>query len=113
MEHKNRILTELKIKMEIPKIKLVVLPDTEEAKSVIGYKWNDTAGTRHYLGGKPNGINENEYPICDDCQNKMSFYAQIDSIGEKYDLADCMVIHNYVCFECFTVKAQLNQLLAE
>jgi hypothetical protein len=99
--------------MKIPKIKLVVFPETEDAKSVIGYKWNDTAGTRHYLGGKPDGINENEYPICDDCKNKMSFYAQIDSIGDKYDLADCMVIHNYVCFDCFTVKAKLSQLLAE
>lgn len=40
----------------------------------------------------------------------MTFYAQLDSIGEKYDLADCMVIHIYVCFDCFTVKSHLTQL---
>ena len=40
----------------------------------------------------------------------MTFYAQIDSIGDKYDLADCMVIHNFVCFDCFEVKAILSKV---
>jgi len=41
--------------MEIPKIRLVVEPETQQAKDIIGYKWNDVAGTRHFLGGKPDG----------------------------------------------------------
>jgi len=41
--------------MEIPKVKLVTQPETEEAKQIVGYKWNNFAGTRHYLGGKPEG----------------------------------------------------------
>jgi hypothetical protein len=96
--------------MEIPKIKLVTFPETNEAKLAVGYEWNDVAGTRHHLGGRPDGLNIDEYPLCDDCNKIMSFYAQIDSIGDKYDLADCMVIHNFVCFECVTVKCQLSQI---
>ena len=95
--------------MQIPKIKLVAQPETEEAKTAVGYAWNNIAGTRHFLGGAPEEISESDYPHCADCGNVMTFYAQIDSIGERYDLADCMVIHNYVCFDCFTVKASLVQ----
>lgn len=98
--------------MEIPKIKLVTQPDTQEAKDIIGYKRNDVAGTRHFLGGQPDGLGKSEFPSCEDCNNTMTFYAQVDSIGDKFDLADCMVIHNFVCFDCFTVKAVLTQTLA-
>ncbi|MEL1241833.1 hypothetical protein [Flavobacterium flavipallidum] len=98
--------------MEIPKIKLITTPETEEAKSVVGYKWNDIAGTRHFLGGRPDDLKVDEYPKCKDCEQTMTFYAQLDSIGDKYDLADCMVIHTFVCFDCFTVESQLNQSLA-
>ncbi len=96
--------------MKIPKVKLVTQPETNEAKEVVGYKWNEIAGTRHFLGGKPDGINETVYPKCDECNKTMTFYAQIDSIGDKYDLADCMVIHNFVCFDCFEVKAILSKV---
>ena len=99
--------------MKIPKIKLTTNPETEDAKNAIGYEWNEITGTRHFLGGKPDGINENDYPKCNNCNHEMTFYAQIDSIGDKYDLADCMVIHNFVCFECFEVKAILNQVLTK
>lgn len=98
--------------MEIPKIKLVTQPDTAEAKEIVGYKWNDLAGTRHFLGGKPDGLTETEYPTCENCKKVMTFYAQVNSIGDKFDLADCMVIHNFVCFDCFNVKAVLSQTLA-
>lgn len=96
--------------MEIPKIKLVTQPETNEAKEIVGYKWNNVAGTRHYLGGQPDGLTESEYPTCEDCKKTMTFYAQIDSIGDMFDLADCMVIHNFVCFDCFTVKAILSKI---
>ena len=95
--------------MKIPKIKLIPKPESKAAEDAVGYEWNDVAGTRHFLGGEPEGLSEVEYPKCDDCTKPMTFYAQIDSIGDKYDLADCMVIHNYVCFDCFTVKCQLIQ----
>ena len=97
--------------MKIPKIKLIPSPETEDAKNAIGYLWNDICGTRHFLGGKPDGMNKIDYPKCKKCNKTMIFYAQIDSIGDKYDLADCMVIHNFVCFDCFEVKAKLTQVL--
>lgn len=97
--------------MEIPKIKLVMQPETEEAKAVVGFKWNNIAGTRHYLGGKPDDLPETEYPVCDSCNSTMTFYAQIDSVGDKFSLADCMVIHNFVCFDCNTVNARLSATL--
>lgn len=46
--------------MEIPK--LIALPETAEAWKIIGYKWNEVAGTRQFLGGKPEGMTEGEYP---------------------------------------------------
>lgn len=95
---------------QIPKIKLVPQPETEEAKNAIGYQWNAIAGKRHFLGGSPEEKHNHDYPSCKDCGKVMTFYAQIDSIGEAYDLADCMVIHTYVCFDCFTVKSHLAQL---
>lgn len=98
--------------MKIPKIKLIPTPETEEAKEAVGYKWNEVAGKRHYLGGEPQELEEKDYPKCDDCSNPMTFYAQIDSIGDQYDLADCMVIQNFVCFDCFNVKAVLTQTRA-
>lgn len=97
--------------MKIPKITLVTRPETQEAKDAVGYEWNEVAGTRHFLGGAPDELSEDKYPICTDCKKTMTFYAQIDSIGDKFDLADCMVIHNFVCFDCFTVKAILSQAL--
>mgnify|MGYP003580315991 CR=1 FL=1 len=98
--------------MQIPQIKLVTQPESEEAKQAVGYEWNNVAGTRHFLGGQPEGVTEADYPKCDDCGQTMTFYAQIDSIGDKYNLADCMVMHNYVCFDCFTVKSQLAHSIA-
>ena len=97
--------------MKIPEIKLVPQLDTEEAKKAVGYKWNKKAGTRHKLGGVPEGLNLEEYPPCISCNSRMTFYAQIDSIGEDYDLADCMVIHQFVCFDCFEVSCQLTQTI--
>ena len=96
--------------MNIPEIKLVMLPETEEAQEAIGYKWSDTIGKRHFIGGKPKSLNDSDYPICKQCSEKMTFYAQIDSIGDKFDIADCMVIHNFICFDCFTVHAELSQI---
>jgi len=95
--------------MEIPKIKLVPVPESDEAAKAIGYEWNKEAGTRHFLGGKPGESTDYSSPQCKSCGKDMTFYAQIDSIGDAYDLADCMVIHTYVCFDCFTVESHLSQ----
>lgn len=95
--------------MKIPEIKLIPNPETQDAREALGFQWNKVAGTRHKLGGEPDGITEEQFPQCNSCKNPMSFYAQIDSIGDNYNLADCMVIHQFVCFDCFEVTCQLNQ----
>jgi len=59
--------------MIIPKVKLVAVPETQEAKEIVGYEWNEMAGTRHFLGGTPDGLNESEFPICDECKETMTF----------------------------------------
>lgn len=92
--------------MEIPEIKLVPTPETEEAKKAIGYKYNDEAGTRHKLGGKPDFIQDAEWPVC--CGGNMTFYGQLDSIGDNYDLADCGMVYVFVCFNCFSTKSILQ-----
>ena len=46
--------------MKIPEIKLITKPETEEAKSAVGYKWNPEVGHRHKLGGEPDFIQEDD-----------------------------------------------------
>ncbi|MBC6613252.1 hypothetical protein H8B15_20185 [Hymenobacter sp. BT507] len=94
---------------EIPEIKLIPVPETEEAKAAVGYQWNAIAGTRHKLGGQPDSTSEIDYPKCEDCSQVMTFYAQIDSIGDDYDLLDCGVIHVFVCLDCGTTNSMINQ----
>lgn len=93
--------------MKIPKIPLIPKPESDEAQKAVGYKWNDEAGTRHQLGGEPEFIQEEEWPSCS-CGNKMTFYAQLDSIGDDYDLADSGMIYVFVCFDCFETKSVLQ-----
>ena len=38
----------------------------------------------------------------------MSFYGQLDSIGDSYDLADCGIILVFVCFDCFETRSILH-----
>jgi hypothetical protein len=55
-------------------------------------------------------LNNEKYIVEHECNKTMTFYAQVDSIGDQFDLADCMVIHNFVCFDCFEVKAILSKV---
>jgi hypothetical protein len=75
---------------------------------VIGYQWNEKAGRRHKPGGKPNFTQGQQWPVCSHCQEQMTFYGQLDSIGDKYDLADCGLIYVFVCFDCFETKSMLQ-----
>lgn len=94
--------------MKIPEIKLVTKPETPEAKEAVGYKWNKEIGIRHKLGGSPDFLQEADFPKCEDCGVEMTFYGQLDSIGDDYDLADCGLIYVFVCFDCFTTKSLLH-----
>ena len=62
-------------------------------------------GTRHQLGGEPTYIQAKIHPVCPDCKEKMTFYAQLDSINDEFCIADCGMIYVFVCLECNTVEA--------
>ena len=38
----------------------------------------------------------------------MSFYGQLDSLGDQYNLADCGMVYVFVCFDCFESKSVLQ-----
>lgn len=94
--------------MLIPEIKLVPIPETKKARQSIGFQWNEEAGARHKLGGRPEFIQEDRWPECTNCRKRMTFYAQLDSIGDKYNLGDCGMIYVFVCFVCFETKSFLQ-----
>ena len=92
----------------IPEIPLMPTPATEEARSAIGYQWAGPGpGGRHKLGGRPDWLQSDETPRCE-CGKAMTFYAQLDSIGDKFDLADAGIIYVFVCFDCFTTRSLLQ-----
>ena len=90
-----------------PEIKLIPQPETDEAKEVFGHKWAEPEiGYRHKLGGNPEWIQDDEWPEC--CQKKMTFFAQLDSVGDDIHLGDCGLIYVFVCFDCFNTKSMLQ-----
>ena len=38
----------------------------------------------------------------------MTFYAQLDSINDEYNLADVGLIYVFVCFDCFETRSVLQ-----
>jgi hypothetical protein len=46
-------------------------------------------------------------PQCD-CGRTMQFYGQLDSIGDRFHLADCGIIYVFVCSDCWTTSSVLQ-----
>lgn len=93
----------------IPPFRLQAEPLTPEAADVAGFEWaNAEVGTRHRLGGEPEGMAASEYPRCRDCGQPMTFYGQLDSIGDDIALADAGVVEVFVCFDCFDASARVR-----
>ena len=94
--------------MEIPEIKLELNPKSEEAKSVMGFRWaRPEIGKRSKFGGQPDWLQGPDEPICS-CGKEMTFYAQLDSTGDDVVLADCGMIYVFVCFDCLETKSILQ-----
>lgn len=90
----------------IPPFKLVPNPITDAAESLPKFKWADNLiGTRHKLGGKPDFIQRANWPNCPDCNEKMTFYAQLDSVNDEFCIADCGMIYIFICFECNNIES--------
>lgn len=85
----------------IPEYRLEATPLTDEARAAQGFKWADASiGKRHRLGGDPDFLQKAELPRCPSCKEQMSFYAQLDSIGDMICIADCGMIYVFVCLDC-------------
>ena len=91
---------------EIPRIPLIPQPDSDEGRRVLGFKWAEKmVGKRHQIGGAPGFLQEAHIPHCKNCSHPMTFYAQLDSLGDDVVLADCGMIYVFVCMDCFEVIA--------
>ena len=93
---------------EIPEIPLVLDPKTPEAKAIIGFEWNDTNGRAQKIGGRPDWLQGEDTPECPSCFKKMTFYGQLDCLGDKVPLADCGRIFVFVCMDCYETKSVLQ-----
>jgi hypothetical protein len=92
----------------IPPFRLVPEPLDEEATRLPPFRWaGSDIGKRHRIGGKPDFLQESGFPACS-CGKKMTFYGQLDSINDEFNLADCGLIHVFVCFDCFETRSILT-----
>ena len=92
----------------IPPFRLEAHPLTPEAEHAAGFALADERiGTRHQIGGEPDGLAEPEYPRCKSCREPMTFYGQLDSVGDDFALADVGVVMVFVCFDCFEATATI------
>ena len=92
----------------IPPFRLDAHPLTPEAKAAAGFEWGaPELGQRHRIGGEPDGLLRSEYPHCRSCSERMTFYGQLDSIGDDFALADAGVVRVFVCFDCFEAAAHV------
>jgi len=70
------------------------------------FKWaGQNIGFRNKIGGKPESINNDDFPICDSCKRKMTFYGQLDSVSDDVIIADCGLISVFICFDCLETKS--------
>lgn len=94
--------------MKIPPIPLIPSPQSSEAELALGFKWAPVeVGKRHRIGGGPDWLQSDSTPACS-CGMQMDFYAQLDSVGDKFSLADCGMIYVFVCWNCFESKSILQ-----
>jgi hypothetical protein len=84
---------------------LTLAPASTEAKEIIGFKWaGGNIGSRNKLGGVPDWLQLEETPNCS-CGKNMTFYGQLDSIGDAICLGDCGMIYVFICLDCFDTRA--------
>jgi hypothetical protein len=94
---------------KFPEIPLSPSPATPDARAVIGFKWAaENVGHRHKLGGDPDWLQGADVPSCLACREAMTFYGQLDSVGDKMTLADVGIVYVFVCFDCYETKSVLQ-----
>ena len=90
-----------------PEIQLVRRPTSIAAERLMVHKYAPTGvGERNKLGGTPDWIQNEDWPQC--CGKQMTFYAQLDSVGDDIHLGDCGLIYVFVCFDCFSTESRMQ-----
>ena len=90
----------------LPEYKLELIPLNSDAEQKRGFPMSEPEiGNRSKVGGKPTFLQVEEYPVCQNCGLKMAFYAQLDAIGDGFDIADCGLIYVFICFDCYETKS--------
>ena len=70
-----------------PEIELVRRPASVKAERLMVHKHAPAGvGERNKLGGTPDWIQNEQWPQC--CGKRMTFYAQLDSVGDEIHLGD-------------------------
>ena len=95
----------------LPRFRLTAEPASEQARAVAGFAWAPPeVGDRHALGGEPTWLQGDVTPTCPDCGELMTFYGQLDSVGDDATIADCGLIYVFVCFDDFAARAIVQSL---
>jgi hypothetical protein len=93
----------------IPPFKLVPEPLDEAGRNLPKFKWAPKeVGTRHQLGGEPTFLQNQSWPVCQKCREKMTFYGQLDSINDDFVIADCGLIYVFICFSCYETTSMIH-----
>lgn len=91
---------------KLPEFAIRLEPMTDEARGALGFKWaSEEVGRRSKLGGEPDFLQDEDWPICPDCGEPMSFYAQLDSLSDKFIIADSGMVYVFLCFGCNETKS--------
>jgi hypothetical protein len=90
-----------------PEIELIRRPRSVEAERLMRHEYAPVGvGDRNKLGGHPDWVQGEEWPEC--CGKRMTFYGQLDSVGDDIHLGDCGLIYVFVCFDCFSTKSLMQ-----
>jgi hypothetical protein len=102
------------------RVTLTRLQAGEQAYPTEGRRY-EYQGQRTKLGGKPDWVQADETPKCPDCDQPMTFVAQIDSVehdwqanphrvdalshNQKWMFGDVGMIYVFFCFDCAATQS--------
>lgn len=94
----------------VPPFKLLPQPMENQTSSPSVSQNAHEFNQRHQLGGQPEFIEPDEdIPTCR-FGKPMTFYAQLDSVSEKFMIADRGMVYVFICFDCFEARAVVQSL---
>jgi uncharacterized protein len=92
----------------LPAFQIRLEPLSDEAAG-LHFKWaSSEIGTRHKFGGDPDLLDPNAWPTCQACRKRMTFIAQLDSVGDELVFADVGMVYVFYCFDCGEAGAILR-----